>query len=83
MLSSEHIAITSTDPDAWLCVCGNTPTADGFYPCDARGGEVEPTAEAWTTNCYACARCGRIIDQGRLEVVGRAAVHPGDQEPPR
>ena len=57
--------------EAWLCVCGNTPTADGFFPCNSEGEEVEPVASEWTTNCYVCSRCGRIIDQATLEVRGR------------
>ncbi len=31
---------------------------------------VEPTPEDWTTNCYVCAQCGRIINQANLEIVG-------------
>ena len=34
------------------------------------GAPVEPTPEEWTTNCYVCDQCGRIIDQGTYEVVG-------------
>lgn len=56
-------------PDDWICLCGNRPMQDGFYPCNAKGEMVEPTVETWTTNWYVCARCGRIIDQNTLEVV--------------
>ena len=28
------------DMDAWLCICGNRPDFDGFYPCDRDGGPV-------------------------------------------
>jgi hypothetical protein len=55
---------------SWLCLCGNSPTAEGFYPCDSEGEQVEPTPEYWTTNWYVCDRCGRIIDQDTLAVVG-------------
>jgi hypothetical protein len=55
--------------DAWVCICGNTADASGFYPCDNEGNEVEPTAEQWTTNNYVCFSCGRIINQDTLEVV--------------
>ncbi len=54
----------------WTCVCGNTALDDGFYPCNSQGEVVEPTPEAWTTNCYVCDRCGRIINQETLAVVG-------------
>lgn len=83
MPQTEYITRTSTAPDSWLCACGNTPAADGFYPCDREGQQVEPTAEAWTTDCYVCARCGRIIHQERLEVVGRAAAQSSPRESTR
>ena len=66
------IALANPKSEAsWLCVCGNEPQMDGFYPCNERGEHVEPTAELWTTNCYVCACCGRIIRQSDLEIVGR------------
>lgn len=74
MASPEHITHADGDPDAWVCLCGNTPAAAGFYPCDAAGHHVEPTPTNWTTNSYVCGKCGRIINQGSLEVVGRAAA---------
>lgn len=72
-MATEHITHEPERNDAWICVCGNTPLADGFFPCDATGAEVEPTPAAWTTNAYVCARCGRIIDQQSLEVIGQRA----------
>ena len=62
--------IRETDPDCWICVCGNEPGSDGFYPCNSEGEEVEPTPQDWPTNCYVCAYCGRIINQNTLEIVG-------------
>lgn len=62
--------INGLDPNFWICLCGNTPMADGFFPCDHEGALVEPTPEEWTTNWYVCERCGRIIDQATTEVVG-------------
>ena len=56
--------------EAWECVCGNTPVSDGFFPCDSNGDEVEPVEGQWD-DLYVCARCGRIIQQGTLEVVDR------------
>jgi hypothetical protein len=47
---------------AWICLCGNVPCDDGFYTCDAKGNEVEPTAMDWTIGLYVCAACGRMIE---------------------
>jgi hypothetical protein len=55
--------------EAWICVCGNEPSDDGFYPCDKKGNEMEPTDD-WD-GLYVCLRCGRIIEQASLRVVGR------------
>lgn len=66
---NEHINHEKGNPDAWVCLCGNTPSDDGFYPIDESNHEVEPTAEAWKTNQYFCNQCGRVIDQHTLEVV--------------
>lgn len=27
--------------EAWICICKNTPSEDGFYPCNENGDEVE------------------------------------------
>ena len=58
------------DNDAWVCLCGNTPMADGFQPSDALGNEVEPNKGTWM-GLYVCYRCGRMIKQKTLEVTGR------------
>ena len=68
-MKKEHITHQPDDKDAWVCVCGNTPTSQGFYPCDDKGNEVEPLAD-WP-GLYFCDRCGRIIDAKTLEVVGQ------------
>jgi hypothetical protein len=65
----EYIATEAEDMDAWLCICGNRPDFDGFYPCDHDGNEMEPVA-GWE-DLYVCARCGRIIKQDSLAVVGQ------------
>lgn len=57
--------------DDWTCLCGNAPERDGFYPIDETVNEVEPTPEDWTTDCYACVDCGRVIDSETCEVVRR------------
>ena len=67
----EHIRVTPGDSDGWICICGNTPPDDGFFPCDQQGQEIEPGA-GWT-GLYVCTRCRRVIDQATLAVVGHAA----------
>jgi Protein of unknown function (DUF2958) len=62
--------------DDWICLCGNDALSDGFYPCNALGEEIDPTPKDWTTNCYVCAKCGRIINQDTHEVVGLRRAHP-------
>jgi hypothetical protein len=59
------------DEDAWVCVCGNTPSGDGFYPCDKKGNEMEPLIGSDWENLYVCAGCGRMINLETLEVVGQ------------
>ena len=66
----EQITHEMGNDEAWICICKNTPDSDGFFPCDKEGNEVEPDA-GWA-NLYICAKCGRIIDQDSLVVVGRA-----------
>ena len=70
-MAKEFITHESGSDDAWVCVCGNQPDGDGFFPCDAQGNEIEPTVGSGWTNLYVCAQCGRIIEQDTLEVVGR------------
>ena len=60
------------DIDAWICVCGNRPTYDGFYACDQSGQQVEPDKD-WIRPLYVCDRCGIIINADTLEVVGKKA----------
>ena len=81
MPSPEYITREPGSLDAWVCLCGNTPSAEGFYPCDALGTQVEPTPEDWTTGCYVCARCGRIINQTSLEVVSRKVMGTESEKP--
>jgi hypothetical protein len=69
--SKEHISHESNCDEAWICICGNTPTGGGFYPCDKNGDEMEPSIGSDWDNLYVCADCGRIINQATLEVVGR------------
>ena len=83
MPSPEYITRVTASLDAWVCRCGNTPSAEGFYPCDALGNEVEPTPTKWTTDCYVCGRCGRIIIQTSLEVVGQRVKRAESEKPSR
>jgi len=65
----EHITHESGSDEAWICICKNTTDADGFFPCDDKGDEIEPVT-GWDS-LYVCARCGRIIEQSTLAVGGR------------
>jgi Zn-finger protein len=64
----------------WLCPCGNTSGIDGFYPCNSEGEQVEPTREAWDGITWVCERCGRIINDDTLEIVGVAWVNKLTEE---
>jgi len=68
-MAKEFIAHEAGNDEAWICICGNRPDSDGFYPCDREGDEMEPVA-GWK-ELYVCNNCGRIIHQDTLEVVGR------------
>jgi len=65
----EHIKNEEGNDEAWICLCGNRPHYDGFYPCDKESNEMEPI-EGWGS-LFVCARCGRIINQDTLEVMGQ------------
>jgi hypothetical protein len=67
--SKEFIKHEADNDEAWICLCGNQPHYDGFFPCDKNGNEMVP-AEGWQ-DLYVCTRCGRIIDQNTLEVIGK------------
>jgi len=69
--AKEFIRHEMFNHEFWICNCGNTPTAEGFQPCDDLGNKIEPVEPAWNGTSYVCDKCGRIIHQGTLEVVGR------------
>jgi hypothetical protein len=71
MKENERIRHEEKNEYAWICLCNNTDNSHGFYPCDEKGNEVEPTTETWTTGAYVCGRCGRIIDMHSLKVLGQ------------
>jgi Zn-finger protein len=41
-----------------ICNCGNSPSQQGFYPCDENGNDVEPV-KGWK-GLYKCDNCGLI-----------------------
>jgi hypothetical protein len=67
--AKERIAHEPGSDESWICLCGNRPDSDGFFPCDSNGNEVQPV-DGWN-NLYVCFRCGRIVDQGTFEIVGQ------------
>jgi hypothetical protein len=70
-MPKEFIDHESGNDEAWICLCGNTPVSHGFFVCDEAGNEISPTRESGWSNLYVCMKCGRIIRQDTLEVVGR------------
>lgn len=58
--------------DAVVCICGNHTHSRGFYPCDAKGNEVEPLIKsAWAdAPLWCCDNCGRIISEIFNQVIG-------------
>lgn len=67
------MAIKEAAIDWWVCDCGNNPGADGFYPCSEKGEMLEPDiGGGWDEELYVCYRCGDIINQNTLAVVGSA-----------
>lgn len=73
-MEPEHIAHAEGDTDSWICLCFNTPINAGFYPCDSKGRQIEPTMAAGWEGLYLCDRCWRIIDQATLKVIGRCGA---------
>lgn len=69
--TKEVISHEKGNDEAWICICGNTPESDGFYPCNTDGNEMEPTIGSDWDGLYVCLNCGRIIRQNTLEVIGR------------
>jgi len=70
--TKEFIKHEEGNEEAWVCLCGNRPDSDGFFPCDKDGDELEPV-DGWE-DLYVCGRCGRIIHQSTLEVVGQNPI---------
>jgi len=62
------------DPSAWVCVCGNRTTEDGFVGCTWAGDAVASWVAIVDTGLYSCRHCGRIIDAGSLAVMSLASM---------
>ena len=73
----EKITHEPQDEDAWICLCGNTPSDDGFYPCDDTGQEIEPVLGSGWDELYVCGRCKRLIRQSTLAVVAPSGLPLG------
>ncbi len=71
MKAKEFIKHEPNDEGAWICLCGNMPAQNGFFPCDENGNEVEALEGSNWKDLYVCAECGRIINQYTLEVLGQ------------
>lgn len=63
--------------DHLTCECGNRGDLEGFYPCNAAGEYVEPTAELWPDPLYRCDKCGRLYRQERGRIDRGDRVHTG------
>jgi hypothetical protein len=71
MTMKEYITRGLDDDADWICICGNETGHSGFLACDSAGNEMRPSADSDWNDLYVCGKCGRIIDQNTLEVVGR------------
>jgi hypothetical protein len=74
------IASDPNEPDWWICLCGNRPDLDGFYPCHQSGEIIGPTPIQWPSSYYRCDRCGRVIQAGTRTIVGIADDYILDRE---
>jgi len=63
--------ILEISEDFWECRCGNTPSSDGFAPCDEVGEIVPAELGPWDGVLNVCIRCWRIINGNTLEVLSR------------
>ena len=70
---TQEIITFEEKEDNWICICGNIPESDGFYPCDRKGKSVEPTVKNWPEALYRCDNCERIIRQQDRRVIGQVS----------
>lgn len=54
------------------CLCGNNPNAQGAYPCDLQGKEMEMPPNDDEPQKWCCDNCGRIFDGQTGQVVARS-----------
>ena len=73
LLPSEKITLENGEADAWVCICGNMPHNQGFYPCTITGEDCEPDKDGPWKNLYRCDQCGRIINSETLYVMARCS----------
>jgi hypothetical protein len=70
----EHVKLLPGDA-GWECPCGNTSDKSGFMPSDSAGNftPLDPDSgeTGWGSEYGTCERCGRIVSEKTLEVVGR------------
>ncbi len=52
MKRKEYITHDPADNEAWICICGNKPEHDGFFPCEDDGNEVSPDKGGLWVNLY-------------------------------
>lgn len=57
--------------DNYVCVCGNRPDTDGFYPCDSDGNDLEPVLDGSWDGLYRCDRCRIVLPATVFDVVRR------------
>ena len=58
--------ITETLAGDWVCICGNGPDAQGFWPY-WEGYEVSPSHPDWNGHDLACRSCRRVVNGWRAE----------------
>ena len=61
-----YISHEIKNPDAWICICGNTPEADGFDTCLPDGRRIDPEGP-WQDH-FLCNRCESVINQTTVEL---------------
>ena len=71
--TEQKIKNTSDNPkDPWLvCVCQNTAESDGFVTCSSSGAYCPPLPRKWDGIHLCCSRCGRIVNQNTLAIIGQ------------
>ena len=74
MTTTEKKFINAPHEDWWVCDCGNQPDYDGFYSCKSDGVIVSPIENGdWNGNNFVCLRCGVIVNNYNLEIIGKAS----------